>query len=195
MAPLREADEAIREGAEMKKTQNRFKNINVVALFGLAGSLWLGVPGVATADTVARIARESGAVHEEFRNLMASSIQLLTSGTGRLEFRGQSGGDACTVNFFTNPQTTYVTFDVGAGGYYTEFYIDHPSQSFTPILFQNIRMSDRGTAIEVLGRNGDWSVQTDGETLMVSSRKARAREPVTCELALAGVKAHDGEME
>lgn len=179
----------------MKTTKNRFENSRLVLMAGLMAGGCLGLSAQVSADTVARIARESGAVHEEFRNLMASSVQLLKSGTGRLEFHGQSGGDACTVNFFTNPQTTYVTFDADNGDYYTEFYIDHPTQSFTPILFQNVRMSDAGTAIEVLGRNGDWSVQTDGEKLVVSSRKAKAREAVTCELTLAEVKAHDGEQE
>ncbi len=178
------------------KTDTYFGKINGLFAWKAAMPLVLGcLTLTAHADTVARIARESGAVHEEFRNLMGSSIQLLPSGTGRLAFHGVSGRQHCAVNFFTHPETTYVTLNVGRGDYYNEFYIDHPTQSFTPILFQNIRMSDEATSIEVLGRNGDWSVSTNGETLRVSTRKAADRHTITCELLLAEVRAHDGEME
>ncbi len=158
-------------------------------MFALLGS------GIALADsTIVKVPRENGAVHQEFKNLLNDTISKFRSGVGRIEMKGGVGKDTCAANFYTTNETTFVTLDVDGGKYYTEFYIDHPHQSFKQILFQNLIMSDDNVELKVVERDGGYSIVTDGKTLTLTSKTSQGQSPA-CEFALAQATLHEGETE
>ena len=151
--------------------------------------------GVALADnTIVKVPRENGAVHQEFKNLLNDTISKFRSGGGRIEMQGGAGKDTCAANFYTTNETTFVTLDVDGGKYYTEFYIDHPHQSFKQILFQNLIMSDDNVELKVVERDGGYSIVTDGKTLTLTSKTSQGQSPA-CEFALAQAMLYEGETE
>lgn len=160
--------------------------------------LWLPLalsPALASAETVIKIPRENGAVHQEFRNLLADKIKQFKTGVGRMEMLGNADDGRCVANFYTNVDTTFVTVDVDKGEYYTEFYIDHPTQSFRTVLFQNLTLNDEGTELKVVKRDGDYAIQTDGQRLVLSTRDPKDREPTSCIFDLSTARLYDGETE
>lgn len=163
------------------------------ARLGLCTLLFL--PLAAQAETVIKIPRENGAVHQEFRNLLADKIKQFKNGVGRLEMLGNADAGRCIANFYTNTDTTFVTLDVDKGEYYTEFYIDHPTQSFRSVLFQNLTLNDEGTELKVVKRDGDYTIQTDGQRFLLSVRDPKDREPTTCTFDLNTARLYDGETE
>ena len=150
---------------------------------------------VALADsTIVKVPRENGAVNQEFKNLLNETISKFRSGVGRIEMKGSAGKDTCSANFYTTNETTFVTLDVDDGQYYTEFYIDHPHQSFKQILFQNLIMSDDNVELKVVERDGGYSIITDGSTLTMSSKTGQQQSPA-CQFSLAKATLHEGETE
>lgn len=177
---------------ERSHLKNRFTQALV------AQALWVTLaftPSLASAETVIKIPRENGAVHQEFRNLLADKIKQFKTGVGRMEMLGNADGGRCVANFYTNIDTTFVTVDVDKGEYYTEFYIDHPTQSFRTVLFQNLTLNDEGTELKVVKRDGDYAIQTDGQRLVLSTRDPKDREPTACIFDLSTARLYDGETE
>ena len=153
------------------------------------------VSSVAMAEnTIVKVPRENGAVHQEFKNLLNDTISRFRSGVGRIEMKGVAGKETCSANFYTTNETTFVTLDVDNGQYYTEFYIDHPHQSFKKILFQNLIMSDENVELKVVERDGGYSIITDGSTLTMSSKSGQQQSP-NCQFSLASASLHEGETE
>src|SRR5690606_16289269 len=101
--------------------------------FSLMTALLVAAPAMAD-STIVKVPRENGAVHQEFKNLLNDTISKFRSGVGRIELKGQAGKETCSANFYTTQETTFVTLEVDNGEFYTEFYIDHPHQSFKKIL-------------------------------------------------------------
>ena len=151
-------------------------------------------PLVLAESTIVKVPRENGAVHQEFKNLLNDTISKFRSGVGRIEMKGIAGKETCSANFYTTNETTFVTLDVDNGHYYTEFYIDHPHQSFKKILFQNLIMSDENVELKVVERDGGYSIITDGNTLTMSSKSGQQQSP-DCRFALAQATLHEGETE
>ncbi|MDY6920252.1 MAG: hypothetical protein SV765_08560 [Pseudomonadota bacterium] len=146
-------------------------------------------------NTIVKVPRENGAVHQEFKNLLNDTLSKFRSGVGRVELKGESGNNqACNANFYTSGETTFVTMSVENGDFYNEFYIDHPHQSFKKILFQNLIMSDNNVELKVVQRDGGYSIVTDGKQLKLSS-KVRGNESPTCQFSLAQARLHEGETE
>jgi len=104
----------------------------------------LSVSSSAIAETVVNIPRENGALLQEFKNLLHEQISQFEEGTGKIELLGTSNKKRCIANFYTNEDSTFLTIEVPANKAYKEFYIDHPTQSFKPILFQKLILSDDG---------------------------------------------------
>lgn len=155
----------------------------------------IAASSVAMADsTIVKVPRENGAVHQEFKNLLNETISKFRSGVGRIEMKGSAGNDTCSANFYTTEETTFVTLDVDNGQFYTEFYIDHPHQSFKKILFQNLIMNDENVELKVVERDGGYSIITDGNTLTMSSKAGQQQSP-NCQFALAKAMLHEGETE
>lgn len=156
----------------------------------------LAMPAIAMADsTIVKVPRENGAVHQEFKNLLNETISKFRSGVGRIELTGQAGRNtSCSANFYTTQETTFVTLEVGNGEFYTEFYIDHPHQSFKKILFQNLIMNDDNVELKVVERDGGYSIITDGNTLVLSSKAGQQQSP-NCQFSLAQATLHEGETE
>lgn len=153
------------------------------------------VSSVATAEsTIVKVPRENGAVHQEFKNLLNETISRFRSGVGRIEMKGSAGQEACAANFYTTNETTFVTLDVDNGQYYTEFYIDHPHQSFKKILFQNLIMNDENVELKVVERDGGYSIITDGKSLVMSSKSGVQQSP-DCQFSLAQASLYEGETE
>ena len=154
----------------------------------------LTIPPALADSTIVKVPRENGAVHQEFKNLLNDTISKFRSGTGRIEMKGNAGRDLCAANFYTTQETTFVTLNVNNGKFYTEFYIDHPHQSFKQILFQNLIMNDENVELKVVERDGGYSIVTDGSTLIMSSRSGQQQSP-NCEFSLAQATLHEGETE
>ncbi len=152
--------------------------------------------GFAYADnTIVKVPRENGAVHQEFKNMLSDTLNRFRSGVGRVELNGVASNDeSCNANFYTNGDTTFVTMAVNEGTFYNEFYIDHPHQSFKKVLFQNLIMDDSNVELKVVQRDGGYSIVTDGKKLKLSS-KSRAGESPTCTFSLAKATLHEGETE
>ncbi|MDX1694929.1 MAG: hypothetical protein R3208_14275 [Ketobacteraceae bacterium] len=148
----------------------------------------------ALAENVVKVPRERGAVHQEFKTLLSDYIKEFKSGIGRIALKGEARGDECQVDFYTNQETTFVTVNVDDGDFYNEFYIDHPTESFRQVLFQNLTMHDDGVELKVVKRDGGYSIQTDGKTLVLTS-KADSGKDSTCTLNLAQASFFEGETE
>ena len=148
----------------------------------------------AMAENVVKVPRERGAVHQEFKTLLSDYLKKFDSGVGRIALKGEARGDACEVDFYTNEDTTFVTVNVDNGDFYNEFYIDHPSQSFRKVLFQNLTMHDEGVELKVVKRDGGYSIMTDGKTLKLTT-KADSGKDSTCTLNLAKASFYEGETE
>lgn len=152
----------------------------------------LAVP--AFADNVVKVPRERGAVHQEFKTLLSDYIKEFESGVGRIALKGDARGDECQVDFYTNQDTTFVTVNVDNGDFYNEFYIDHPTQSFRQVLFQNLTMRDDGVELKVIKRDGGYSILTDGKSLTLTT-KADSGKDSTCTFNLAKASFFEGETE
>lgn len=161
--------------------------------FSLMTALLVTAPAMAD-STIVKVPRENGAVHQEFKNLLNDTISKFRSGVGRIELKGQAGKETCSANFYTTEETTFVTLEVDNGQFYTEFYIDHPHQSFKKILFQNLIMNDENVELKVVERDGGYSIITDGSSLTMSSKSGQQQSP-NCQFALAQAKLHEGETE
>ena len=149
---------------------------------------------LAIADNVIKVPRESGAVHSEFKTLLSDYVSQFKSGVGRIALEGKSGGDRCHVDFYTNDNTTFVTVNVDNGDFYNEFYIDHPTQSFRKILFQNLTMREDGVKLEVVKRDGGYSILTDGQRLTVTT-KVKTGDDSSCTFNLAKADFFEGQTE
>lgn len=167
------------------KTKSSFLSLPLLAL---------AVTPVVAADNVIKVPRERGAVHAEFRTLLNDYVSHFKSGVGRIALEGKSGGDECEVDFYTNDNTTFVTINVDGGDFYNEFYIDHPSQSFRKILFQNLTMREDGVELKVVKRNGGYSILTDGKNLTINT-KVDSGEDSSCTFNLAQAQFYEGETE
>jgi hypothetical protein len=146
-------------------------------------------------DTIVKVPRENGAVHQEFKNLLNDTISKFRSGVGRVELIGKaSNNKSCEANFYTNGDTTFVTMNVGSADFYNEFYIDHPHQSFKKVLFQNLIMKDDNVELKVVERDSSYSIITDGSKLKLSSKERNTESPV-CQFSLAQAQLYEGETE
>lgn len=152
--------------------------------------------GLAFADnTIVKVPRENGAVHQEFKSLLNDTLSKFRSGVGRVELTGTSSRDqSCSANFYTTEETTFVTLNVNNNAYYNEFYIDHPHQSFKKVLFQNLIMNDDNVELKVVQRDGGYSIVTDGKNLKLTSKNGSDSSP-TCQFSLAQATLHEGETE
>lgn len=157
-----------------------------------ASCLVLSIPVMA--ENIVKVPRENGALHQEFKNLLNDYISKFDSGVGRIHLSGKSGSDSCEVDFYTNDDTTFVTLNVDKGGFYNEFYIDHPTQSFRKILFQNLIMRDDGVELKVVRRDGGYSILTDGEKLVLASKSEQGKDS-SCEFKLTHAALYNGETE
>lgn len=157
-------------------------------------ALLTALPMLSFAESVVRVPRESGALHQEFKNLLNQQISQFNRGIGRINLIGRAGQRQCEANFFTNEETTFVTLSVDNQRFYEEFYIDHPSQSFRNILFQNLILNDDGVVLQVVRRDGGYSITTDGDRLMLSAKNERGIES-SCEFNLTQAALFEGEME
>lgn len=149
------------------------------------------------ADNIVKVPRESGAVHTEFKTLLSEYIKEFDNGVGRISLKGNSDknrNDQCKVDFFTNEETTFVTVNVDNGDFYNEFYIDHPTQSFRKILFQNLIMRDEGVELKVVQRKGGYSILTDGKNLTISTNSKNGKQS-SCSFDLAQANFFAGETE
>ena len=150
----------------------------------------------ANADTVVNIPRENGALHQEFKNLLHEQISQFSNGIGRIELTGTSGSKKCFANFYTNEESTFLTIDVPSNKSYKEFYIDHPTQSFKPILFQKLILSDDGVEIKVVKRRFTFSITSNGQTLAISTKsKSKKDKSPSCSFELSDINLYEGETE
>ncbi|CBL47365.1 hypothetical protein HDN1F_37820 [gamma proteobacterium HdN1] len=166
-----------------------------IALIALLGASTLLCAQRLHAETTIKIPRENGALHQEFRNLLANKIKEFKTGVGRMSLLGNADKGSCVANFFINTDTTFVTMEISKAHYYTEFYIDHPTQSFRNVLFQSLLLGDDGAELTVTKRDGDYSIQTDGQQLILSTRAPRAKDPIRCTFDLSTAQMFDGETE
>lgn len=167
--------------------------MKVATLFTASITLF-AVAGTTQAESIVKVPRESGALHQEFKNLLNQQISQFETGVGRINLQGKAGSRACEANFYTNQETTFVSMNVGDQRFYEEFYIDHPSQSFRNILFQNLILNDEGVVLQVVRRDGGYSITTDGEKLVLSAKNDQGDES-RCEFSLTQAALYDGEME
>jgi len=155
--------------------------------------LSLSLPN-AQAETREAIVRQAGALHRVWMMMIDDIVaQRLPSGVGRIAMLGRAGRRDCDVNLYVNTQTTYVVLIVGTE-YREEFYIDHPSQGFKAVLFQDRIVDGRRTAIEVEHQRRAYRIARDHKTLTVFSRRGEYAGSV-CRFDVAEAQYYDGETE
>ena len=151
----------------------------------------ISISSLVYAEDIKKIPRENGAVHREFRSLIGDYIQRFESGVGRISLVDR---DDCNVDFYTNKETTFVTMDMDDGDFYNEFYIDHPTQSFRKILFQNLITHDSGKELKVVKRDEGYSILRDGQILTLTT-KTKNGEDSKCTFDLAKASFYEGQTE
>jgi len=152
-------------------------------------------PVLAVAEDVTRIPRENGAVHQEFRRLLADVLGRFRSGVGRAELSGSAGSEPCVVNLFTNHDTTFVTVNVGDRSDYTEFYVDHPAETFKSVLFQTLTDGDSGRELKVVAREREYAFLVDDDRMTLATRSGNTRPWVTCSFDLTSARLYEGQTE
>ena len=149
----------------------------------------------AMAASVTRIPRENGAVHAEFIGMIRPLLTQLPEGVGRIELNGEADGDECSIQLYSNTDTTFVTLNVDEGRFYTEFYIDHPTQSFRSIMFQTLTTEDEHRELRVISREGEYAVGVDEDSLSLTVKTAQSDSPLTCTAAMEDARFHPGQTE
>lgn len=148
----------------------------------------------ASAEVIS-LPRKSGAVHTEFKNLLNAQIRQFQNGIGRISIVGESSrNNRCDISFYTNTDTTFVTLAEKGGDFYNEFYIDHPSQSFRPILFQNLIKKEDSTKLSVEQRNGSYAIESKGAELIVSNKNDQGKK-TSCSFSISAANFYEGETE
>jgi len=148
------------------------------------------------AQTVVPIPREHGALHQELKNLMREQISQLENSIGRIELKGVSDDEKCIANFYVNEHSTFLTISVPEDNAYKEFYIDHPTQSFKPILFQKLILSDDGVELKIVQRRFTYSIKSDNRTLTINTKsKSRKDRTPSCSFDLSEANLYEGETE
>lgn len=169
---------------------NLHRNAPLIAL-ALSTSL---LSASAMAQTTS-LPRKSGSVHAEFKTMLKDQIKTFRQGVGRIAIAGTSANQqACNVNIYTNRTTTFVTLSTDKGRFYDEFYIDHPSQSFRSILFQNVKKTEAGQTLNVTKKGSSFSIGAQDEKLTVSSKNTQGRS-TTCTFNLKTAAYFEGETE
>ena len=154
----------------------------------------VALPGLANGEDIQKVPRENGAVHQEFRTILQSTLEQFRSGVGRVEIPGKSeDNNACLVNLYTTQETTFVTLDLSQDGFYNEFYIDHPRENLNKILFQNVIRDNKKTALNVVQRNASYKIESDGKELWVTSSTATSTH--SCKFKLSQAQWFEGETE
>ncbi|MBL4866450.1 MAG: hypothetical protein JKY67_08750 [Pseudomonadales bacterium] len=145
-------------------------------------------------SNIIQIERRNGALHQEFVQLIQEQVKLLESGSGRITLTGGSGFRICTADLYISEQTTFVSLNVDSLGYVDEFYIDHPSETFKSILFQNKINAKDSTELNVDRRNGGFTIKLENNSLVIQSRKKTSKSP-ECRFLLSKAHYFDGETE
>ena len=142
-----------------------------------------------------KIPRHAGAVHNEFKKLIDDLILQFDDGVGRVELVGSSSfTNRCYADLFISEETTYVTLKADANKFYEEFYIDHPKQSFSNILFQNVTTKGPQIAIRVDEKNGGYAIEREEDVLKIHRRVGKKKSPA-CKFPLKKAKLYSGETE
>ncbi|MBV1882553.1 MAG: hypothetical protein KUG82_13025 [Pseudomonadales bacterium] len=131
----------------------------------------------ASNDNIIQIDRKNGEVHKEFIKLIEDQVAQLQDRSGRIALVGGSGIRNCTASLYISKQTTFVSLNINSLGYVDEFYIDHPSETFKTILFQNRITKNGSTAINVDHKDGGYTVKLENKTLVIQSRKQTSKSP------------------
>lgn len=154
----------------------------------------LALPAISEAKR-SKIPRQAGAVHSEFKKLIDDIILQFDDGVGRVELVGSSSfTNRCYADLYISEETTYVTLKADANGFYEEFYIDHPKQSFSTILFQNVTTKGEVVSIRVDEKNGGYSIEREEDTLKINRRVDKKKSPA-CKFSLKKAKLYSGETE
>ena len=160
----------------------------------VAATSLLMLPALSNAEEFKKVPRENGAVHQEFRVILKSTLDQFRSGVGRVEIPGKSDeNNVCLVNLYTTQETTYVTLDSSQDNFYNEFYIDHPRENFNQILFQNVIRDKKKTALNVVQRDGSYAIESDGKQLKVTTTSDNVTH--SCQFELSQAKWFEGETE
>lgn len=150
--------------------------------------------GIAYAETQS-LPRKSGAVHDQFKTMLKQQIQQFKRGVGRIAVEGKSNRkDTCSLNLYTNKQTTFVAMEIENQRFYDEFYIDHPSQSFRPILFQNLEKNGAVSTLSVIKKGGSYSITAADHSLTISSKNGQGNS-TSCTFDLKSASYFEGETE
>lgn len=153
------------------------------------------ISGAHAGEKKTTIARKSGEVHSVFLKLLGDITGRLDSGVGRVTMEGSAGfGKSCKADLFVSKETTYIVLTNSDNNIFDEFYVDHPKQSFSNILFQSLIKDGKRETLRVDEKDGGYSVSKKGDKLSIGRWK-RKKEFPECRFDLSDAKVFPGETE
>lgn len=154
------------------------------------------INGAYAGETKSKIARKSGEAHAVFLTLLKDVVEKLDNGVGRVSMEGSAGfGKSCKADFFISAETTYIVLATSDNNLFDEFYVDHPKQSFSNILFQSFIKNGKKETLRIDEKNGGgYSITRKGDKLSIIRMKDKNEFP-ECRFSLSDAKVFPGETE
>ncbi len=141
------------------------KSVNINMIFvAYVTAMLIGFSSVVQAERI-RLDRKHGAVNSALQGMLAAQIKFFSGGVGKIEL-GRSGGKKdCTLDLFVSPNTVYVVLDSKKSRTHTEFYVDHPKDSFKSVLFQALVKQGDKVELSVDKKTGSYKFIVKGNDL------------------------------
>lgn len=141
-----------------------------------------------------RLDRESGVVNKALQEMLSEQIANLNGGVGKLAFglNAEAGGD-CSADLFVSPDTVYAVVEMKKAKSRTEFYVDHPYDSFKDILFQALVKQGEQTELSVDKKSSGYKFIKKGNNLDIVIKQGG--DSVECKFNLAKAELVSGATE
>ncbi len=141
-----------------------------------------------------RLDREHGVVNQALQEMLADQVSSFSGGVGKIELgRTASSKSDCMVDMFVSLDTVYITFDSKKTRLYTEFYVDHPNDSFKDVLFQALIKQGDERILSVDKKTGSYKIRVNKMNLDVTVKQGD--KEAQCEFDLGSALLIGGETE
>lgn len=141
-----------------------------------------------------RLDRKQGVVNEALQQMLVSQIASFPKGVGKLELgRVNDAKAACMVDLFVSPKTVYTVVEMKKGGERSEFYVDHPDDSFKDVLFQTLVKEADMSELAVDKKLSSYKFRIKGNDLSIEVKSQG--KVIECEFDLSKAVLLPGETE
>jgi len=168
---------------------NKFSKITILFLMNL---LIISAAQV-NAERI-RFDRKHGEVNAALQEMLSKQVSTFSGGVGKIDL-GREGNSksSCVADLFVSPDTVYVVVESSKNKGRSEFYVDHPDDSFKDILFQALVKLESRSELSVDKKSGGYKFISDGDKLSIEVKQKG--DVIECEFDLSKSILLSGETE